>query len=115
MGARATVGDWSLGDVPVVFEDEDLIVIDKPAGLVVHPAPGVDEATLAELFADRIGGGDETERKGIVHRLDRGTSGLMLLARNGRAHAELQRAMGTGLEAKGIAFDTEVPAKSIAE
>lgn len=93
MGARATVGDWRLGDVPVVFEDEDLIVIDKPAGLVVHPAPGVDEATLAELFADRIGGGDETERKGIVHRLDRGTSGLMLLARNGRAHAELQRAI----------------------
>lgn len=87
------MSDWSLGDVPVVFEDEDLIVVDKPAGLVVHPAPGVDEVTLAELFSGRVGGGDEEERKGIVHRLDRGTSGLMLLARNSRAHAALQRAI----------------------
>lgn len=85
------MADWRLEDVPVVFEDESLIVIDKPAGLVVHPAPGVDEPTLADLFADRIAGGDDGERKGIVHRLDRGTSGLMLLAKTDRAHVDLQR------------------------
>lgn len=82
---------WTREDVPVVFEDEALIVVDKPAGLVVHPAPGHAEVTLAELFRDDIEGGDLPERAGIVHRLDRGTSGLMLLAKTDRAHAALQK------------------------
>lgn len=82
---------WTRGDVPVVFEDEHLIVVDKPAGLVVHPAPGHSEATLAELFRGEIEGGGMPERAGIVHRLDRGTSGLMLLAKSDRAHASLQK------------------------
>jgi len=87
------VSEWAASDVPVVFEDESLIVVDKPAGLVVHPAPGHGDTTLAELFAGRIGGGPEAGRSGVVHRLDRGTSGLMLLAKSEPAHAALQRAI----------------------
>ncbi len=90
MSAGADAG-WSRDEVPVVFEDESLIVVDKPAGLVVHPAPGHSETTLAELFQGEIEGGETPERAGIVHRLDRGTSGLMLLAKSDRAHAALQR------------------------
>lgn len=83
--------EWTREDVPVVFEDEDLLVVDKPAGLVVHPAPGHREPTLAELFGGEIEGGDLPERAGIVHRLDRGTSGLMLMAKRSAAHGRLQR------------------------
>jgi 23S rRNA pseudouridine1911/1915/1917 synthase len=79
-------------DLRVVFEDEDLVVIDKPAGLVVHPGPGHATGTLVHGLLARgpawstIGG---TERPGIVHRLDRDTSGLMVVARNDAAHREL--------------------------
>jgi 23S rRNA pseudouridine1911/1915/1917 synthase len=66
-------------------------VVDKPPGLVVHPAPGHEGTTLAEIFASDLAGGDEAGRAGIVHRLDRGTSGLMLLARTAEAHTRLQR------------------------
>src|SRR5262245_9005360 len=63
----------------VVFEDEHLLVIDKPAGLVVHPAPGHWDDTLVNALAARgtAGGGGTPGRPGIVHRLDRDTSGLM--------------------------------------
>lgn len=85
-------GTPDLPDPPfgIVFEDDDLMVVDKAAGLVVHPAPSHDGTTLAELLSDRISGGDEASRAGIVHRLDRGTSGLMVVARNEAAHAALQ-------------------------
>ena len=81
-----------MSEVPfrVVWEDEHLMVIDKAAGLVVHPAPSHDGETLAELLSDRIAGGPDGERAGIVHRLDRGTSGLMIVARNDQSHAALQ-------------------------
>lgn len=84
---------WSREDVPVIFQDDELFVVDKPAGLVVHPAPGVSEPTLAELFSDDLAGGEEDSRAGIVHRLDRGTSGLMLLARTPNSHSMLQQAI----------------------
>ena len=84
---------WSREDVPVIFEDDELLVVDKPAGLVVHPAPGLTEPTLAELFGDDLAGGEDQSRAGIVHRLDRGTSGLMLLARTPGSHSKLQRAI----------------------
>lgn len=74
----------------VVYEDADLMVVDKPAGLVVHPAPGYRGPTLAQALAGRAAGGDP-ERAGIVHRLDRDTSGLMIVARSEEAHRELQR------------------------
>lgn len=77
------------GEVPVAYEDDDLLVVDKPAGLVVHPAPGHRGTTLVELLAGRSAGG-APERPGIVHRLDRGTSGLLVVARTEEAHRELK-------------------------
>ena len=75
----------------IVHEDADLIVIDKPAGLVVHPAPGDARGTLVHgLLAYDVEGGDEPERPGIVHRLDRDTSGLLVVARSPEAHRRLQ-------------------------
>jgi 23S rRNA pseudouridine1911/1915/1917 synthase len=74
----------------LVYTDDDLVVVDKPAGLVVHPAPSHTGVTLVELLADLAGGGQEG-RPGIVHRLDKDTSGLMVVARNEVAHAELSR------------------------
>jgi 23S rRNA pseudouridine1911/1915/1917 synthase len=70
-----------------------LIVVDKPAGLVVHPARGHREGTLAQLLAGRAAGGQDPERAGIVHRLDRDTSGLLLVARSEAVHGSLQRAL----------------------
>jgi 23S rRNA pseudouridine1911/1915/1917 synthase len=74
----------------LVYTDDDLLVVDKPAGLVVHPAPSHTGVTLVELLADLSGGGQEG-RPGIVHRLDKDTSGLMVVARNEDAHRELSR------------------------
>src|SRR3954452_21494010 len=74
----------------VVHLDEDLAVVDKPAGLVVHPAPSHRGPTLVDELAEILGGGEESERPGIVHRLDRGTSGLMVVARSDATHAALQ-------------------------
>jgi 23S rRNA pseudouridine1911/1915/1917 synthase len=73
---------------PIVHIDDDVIVVDKPAGLVVHPAPSYTHPTLVDLLAEVAGGG-ESSRPGIVHRLDRDTSGLMVVARNDAAHASL--------------------------
>lgn len=78
-------------DLTVPYEDEHLLVVDKPAGLVVHPAPGHSQGTLVHgLLAYDVEGGDEPERPGIVHRLDRDTSGLMVVARSPEAHRRLQ-------------------------
>jgi 23S rRNA pseudouridine1911/1915/1917 synthase len=74
----------------LVYTDNDLVVVDKPAGLVVHPAPSHTGVTLVELLADLAGGGQEG-RPGIVHRLDKDTSGLMVVARNEESHRELSR------------------------
>lgn len=76
----------------IAYEDEHLLVVDKPAGLVVHPARGHREGTLSQLLSEQLAGG-EPERAGIVHRLDRDTSGLLVLARSEQAHKRLQAAM----------------------
>jgi 23S rRNA pseudouridine1911/1915/1917 synthase len=65
-------------------------VVDKPAGLVVHPAPSHSGPTLVSELGDLLGGGDEAERPGIVHRLDKETSGLLVVARNDETHSALQ-------------------------
>jgi len=79
-------------DLVVPYEDEHLLVVDKPAGLVVHPAPGHARGTLVHgLLAYDVEGGDEPERPGIVHRLDRDTSGLLVVARSPEAHRALQK------------------------
>jgi len=82
-------------DIPldVVFEDQDLIVINKPAGMVVHPAAGHEHGTLvhaALAHAPDIEGIGGEQRPGVIHRLDKETSGLILLAKNERAHRWLQ-------------------------
>ncbi len=79
----------------VVFEDEHLLVLDKPAGLVVHPAPGHREGTLVNALVARgipLAGGP-VDRPGIVHRLDRDTSGLIIVAKTEDAHRRLARAI----------------------
>jgi 23S rRNA pseudouridine1911/1915/1917 synthase len=72
----------------IVHLDDDLAVIEKPAGLVVHPAGSHKGETLVELL-EGIAGGGEGARPGVVHRLDKDTSGLMLIARNDQAHRAL--------------------------
>jgi 23S rRNA pseudouridine1911/1915/1917 synthase len=79
-------------DLSVAYSDEHLLVVDKPAGVVVHPAPGHAGGTLAQALAlAGAEGGEEAERAGIVHRLDRDTSGLLVVARSQEAHERLQR------------------------
>jgi 23S rRNA pseudouridine1911/1915/1917 synthase len=78
-------------DLEIPYEDEHLLVVDKPAGLVVHPAPGHARGTLVHgLLAHDVEGGAEPDRPGIVHRLDRDTSGLLVVARSPEAHRALQ-------------------------
>jgi 23S rRNA pseudouridine1911/1915/1917 synthase len=74
----------------IVHQDESVAVVDKPAGLVVHAAPGHTGRTLVDLMGG-IGAGGDPERPGIVHRLDKDTSGLMIVARGESAHRELAR------------------------
>jgi 23S rRNA pseudouridine1911/1915/1917 synthase len=80
-----------LPELTVVHADEHLFVVDKPAGVVVHPAPGHAGGTLAEALAVAGATGGEEERRGIVHRLDRDTSGLLVVARSEQAYQRLQR------------------------
>lgn len=76
----------------VAWEDEHLLVVDKPPGVAVHPSAGHGSGTLVHgLLAHAIEGGEEPERPGIVHRLDRETSGLLVVARSDDAHRRLQR------------------------
>jgi 23S rRNA pseudouridine1911/1915/1917 synthase len=74
----------------IALEDEHLLVIDKPAGLVVHPARGHRTGTLAQALAGRAAGGEDARRAGIVHRLDRDTSGLLVVARSDEVHRRLK-------------------------
>ena len=76
----------------IAYEDEHLLVVDKGPGVVVHPARGHGEGTLAQLLAASAAGG-APERAGIVHRLDRDTSGLLVISRSERAHRRLQAAL----------------------
>lgn len=79
-------------DLVVPYEDEHLLVVDKPAGLVVHPAAGHHTGTLVHgLLAYDVEGGEEADRPGIVHRLDRDTSGLLVVARSPEAHRRLEQ------------------------
>jgi 23S rRNA pseudouridine1911/1915/1917 synthase len=82
----------------VAYEDEHLIVVDKPAGVVVHPARGHWHGTLAQALEGRAAGGSEAFRAGIVHRLDRDTSGLLVVAKSDPVHTALKAAMqGRGI------------------
>ena len=74
----------------VAYEDEHLLVVDKPAGVVVHPARGHRAGTLAQALEGRAAGGEDPWRAGIVHRLDRDTSGLLVVAKNNAVHQALK-------------------------
>ncbi len=86
-------------DLEIAYEDDDLIVIDKPAGLVVHPAPGNPDRTLVNALiahcGDSLSGIGGEARPGIVHRLDKDTSGLMVAAKNDQAHHFLAEQFAT--------------------
>jgi len=78
-------------EIPIVWRDEHLLVVDKPAGLVVHPAGSTRTGTLVQgLLEHGAEGGDDDDRPGIVHRLDRDTSGLLVVARSSEAYDLLQ-------------------------
>jgi 23S rRNA pseudouridine1911/1915/1917 synthase len=90
-------------DIPlnVVYEDDDVLVVDKPAGMVVHPAPGNWSGTLVNALKGRgasLSEATDEGREGIVHRLDKETSGLLLVAKTDRAH----RRLGAALQAREI-------------
>jgi 23S rRNA pseudouridine1911/1915/1917 synthase len=101
----------------VVFEDKDLIVIDKPVGLVVHPAAGNREGTLVNALlahADDLSGIGGVERPGIVHRLDKDTAGLMVVAKSERAHQGLAKQFAAHtIERVYTAFVWGVPAPRV--
>ena len=80
-------------DLDVVWEDEHLLVVNKPAGVVVHPAGGHRSGTLVHGLLELDAAGGDEDRPGIVHRLDRDTSGLLVVARSDEAHARLQEAI----------------------
>ena len=78
----------------VIFEDGDIIVVDKPAGMIVHPAPGHETGALTDFLVKRypeMAGVGSAERPGVVHRLDLETSGVMVFARTPRAYLDLRR------------------------
>jgi 23S rRNA pseudouridine1911/1915/1917 synthase len=89
---RSLVADGSI-DVPVVHEDEHVLVVDKPAGMIVHPGAGTAGGTMVHgllaRYPDLAGVGGDEARPGVVHRLDAGTSGLLVVARTDAAHASL--------------------------
>jgi len=90
-GVKPAASDFSSQTLPVLYEDEDVIVINKPAGILTH-AKGVenDEFSVAEFVRPRTSDGVDTNRPGIVHRLDRGTSGVIIAAKNTEAKRWLQ-------------------------
>ena len=77
----------------VPYEDAHLMVVDKPSGVVVHPGAGRTRGTLAQALSGRAAGGPDRLRAGIVHRLDRDTSGLLVVARSEAVHATLSEAL----------------------
>ncbi|MEI7690191.1 MAG: RluA family pseudouridine synthase [bacterium] len=76
--------------INTIYEDNEIIVIDKPAGVNVHPAAGEKDITVSEIFAEKINFSDDSQRAGIVHRLDKGTSGVMILAKTEESQKLLQ-------------------------
>ncbi|WP_270936076.1 RluA family pseudouridine synthase [Falsiroseomonas oryzae] len=101
----------------ILFEDRDLIVIDKPAGLVVHPAPGNQDGTLVNAVlahaGEELSGIGGEARPGIVHRLDKDTSGVMVVAKTERAHTALSAAFASrDLDREYLALAWGLPAAS---
>jgi 23S rRNA pseudouridine1911/1915/1917 synthase len=90
---EAPAADLPEAAYAVPYADEHLLVVDKPAGVVVHPARGHRTGTLAQALAGVAAGGEDAARAGIVHRLDRDTSGLLVVARTEEAHRALRASL----------------------
>ena len=109
------------GELAVLFEDPDLVVLDKPAGLTVHPGAGRSSGTLAHRLLARypeMAGVGGPGRPGIVHRLDQGTSGVLVVARTAGAYARLSRAFASREVSKrylAVAYGTPSPADGAIE
>jgi len=100
--------------LPIVFEDEHLLVVDKPAGLVVHPAAGNRDGTLVNALlhhcGDSLSGIGGVARPGIVHRIDKDTSGLLVIAKHDKAHEGLAKQFAThSIERRYLAIVSGVP------
>ena len=104
--------------VPVLYEDADLVVVNKPAGMVVHPAAGHNSGTLVNALlhhVDDLSGIGGELRPGIVHRLDKGTSGVMVVAKHDAAHEALARQFAGLFRSPWISTSSnEFPAPSAA-
>ena len=103
--------------LPIVFEDEHLLVIDKPAGLVVHPAAGNRDGTLVNALLHHCGGSlsgiGGVARPGIVHRIDKDTSGLLVIAKHDKAHEGLARQFADhSIDRRYLAIVSGVPRQS---
>jgi len=99
------VADEEPLDIRIAYEDEHLLVVDKPAGLVVHPGAGHATGTLVQGLRDRGLAGGDAERPGIVHRLDRDTSGLLVVTRSEAAYEGLRALVkGRNLEREYVAL-----------
>jgi 23S rRNA pseudouridine1911/1915/1917 synthase len=98
----------------IAYEDDHLLVVDKPAGMVVHPARGHATGTLSQALANRGAGGEDPARAGIVHRLDRDTSGLLVVARSDTVHRALKSLLSSRqLKREYLALvDGGVPART---
>ncbi|WP_231878235.1 pseudouridine synthase, partial [Oleiphilus sp. HI0117] len=99
-------GEWLAEDIPldIVYQDEDILIINKPAGMVVHPAAGNHSGTLVNALLHHFPDIKAVPRAGIVHRLDKDTTGLMVVAKTLTAHAHIveqlqSREMGREYEA----------------
>lgn len=91
----APAGQQSDASFTAIYEDEHLLVVEKPAGVVVHPARGHVTGTLAQALGARAAGGEDAWRAGIVHRLDRDTSGLLVVAKSNAVHRALKSLLAT--------------------
>lgn len=88
---NAKLKDFNI-DLPVIYEDDNVVVINKPVGVLSHAKGGiVEEATVADFFKSKTSYGSDTNRPGIIHRLDRATSGVMLGAKNHETASQLQK------------------------
>jgi len=93
--ARSSPEPQSVGGLGIVYDDDDIVVVDKPVGVAAHPSPGWDGPTVTQGLAGlgyRISTSGAPERQGVVHRLDAGTTGVMVVAKSERAYTSLKRA-----------------------
>jgi 23S rRNA pseudouridine1911/1915/1917 synthase len=95
VGPARDASEGHQAEFEILYEDAHLLVVDKPAGVVVHPARGHPAGTLAQAIGARAAGGGDPHRAGIVHRLDRDTSGLLVVARTDEAHRLLKSALSS--------------------